>query len=307
MYKPYNAKIKKLGGLLVFKRKDLLGLRDLTKEEIMCILDTAKSMKVKIDNPLERDDSLKHTSMATLFYENSTRTRLSFELASKYLGATAANIEFSAKYDGAKSAVTVDGVKDRAFVEAMRAEFNIPEQTHSAPVQNKGYFGREQTQLSSPAYFGRQPEQPKQDKGATYFNREGFKDIQNKEYIRTDAKTAYTISQEAQKFGIEHSVKYDGDKSAVTLDGVKSKDFIEAVRKEFNIPETERQEKKPQRAPAYFGKEQARPAQYRSEAPVQRESSYSQPQQNREPTYFNREGFKDIQNKTFIQTDAKTA
>jgi len=76
----------------MFKRKDLLGLRDLTKEEIMCILDTAKSMKVKIDNPLERDDSLKHTSMATLFYENSTRTRMSFALAGKYLGATVADL-----------------------------------------------------------------------------------------------------------------------------------------------------------------------------------------------------------------------
>lgn len=287
-------------------------LADMAAELISKINETANLIEEKQTEEID----MSYESRAPKYYnkeafkEIENKTYLNTDAATAFQiaqRATAANIEFSAKYDGAKSAVTVDGVKDRAFVEAMRAEFNIPEQTHSAPVQNKGYFGREQTQQSSPAYFGRQPEEPKQDKGATYFNREGFKDIQNKEYIRTDAKTAYTISQEAQKFGIEHSVKYDGEKSAVTLDGVKDKAFVEAVRKEFNIPETERQEKKPQRAPAYFGKEQTRPAQYRSEAPIQRESSYSQPQQNREPTYFNREGFKDIQNKTFIQTDAKTA
>jgi len=71
----------------MFERKDLLGLRDLSKQEIMEILNTASEMKAKIDNPALRDDSLKHTSVVTLFYENSTRTKMSFMMAGEYLGA----------------------------------------------------------------------------------------------------------------------------------------------------------------------------------------------------------------------------
>jgi len=71
----------------MFARKDLLGLRDLSKQEILEILNTAAEMKDKIDTPALRDDSLKHTSIATLFYENSTRTKMSFLMAGEYLGA----------------------------------------------------------------------------------------------------------------------------------------------------------------------------------------------------------------------------
>ena len=71
----------------MFDREDLLGLRDLSKQEIVEILNTASEMKAKIDNPALRDDSLKHTNIATLFYENSTRTKMSFMVAGEYLGA----------------------------------------------------------------------------------------------------------------------------------------------------------------------------------------------------------------------------
>lgn len=71
----------------MFNRKDLLGLRDLSEDEIMTILETAKSMKEKIDNPALRSDELKKSSIVTMFYENSTRTRMSFMLAGDYLGA----------------------------------------------------------------------------------------------------------------------------------------------------------------------------------------------------------------------------
>ncbi len=71
----------------MFKKKDLLGLRNLSEDEIMSILETAKSMKAKIDNPLLRTQELKNTSIVTLFYENSTRTKMSFMLAGDYLGA----------------------------------------------------------------------------------------------------------------------------------------------------------------------------------------------------------------------------
>ena len=72
----------------MLKGKDVLGLREMSKDEILEILDVAKEMKARIDNPELRVDELKHTSIITLFYENSTRTKTSFALAGKYLGAT---------------------------------------------------------------------------------------------------------------------------------------------------------------------------------------------------------------------------
>ena len=109
-------------------------------------------------------------------------------------------VTFSAKYDGDKSSIVIDGVKDKAFIDAVKAEFKV----HTA-------------------------DEP------TYYNRKAYKDIENKEYINTDAKTAYAIGQKAQEQGVTFSAKFDGDKSAVTVDGVKDKAFVDAVKKEFNI------------------------------------------------------------------------
>lgn len=71
----------------MYNRKDLLGLRDLSADEIMTILTTAKEMKAKIDNPSLRTNDLAKSSIVTLFYENSTRTKMSFMLAGDYQGA----------------------------------------------------------------------------------------------------------------------------------------------------------------------------------------------------------------------------
>ena len=76
-------------------KQDLLGLKDLSREEILHILDTAKSMKAIINSPEKKTDHLKGKTVVNLFYENSTRTRMSFELASKYMSANAANITSS--------------------------------------------------------------------------------------------------------------------------------------------------------------------------------------------------------------------
>ncbi|MDD6484313.1 MAG: aspartate carbamoyltransferase catalytic subunit [Clostridiales bacterium] len=76
-------------------RKDLLGLKDLSAQEIKNILDTAKSMKSIIENPKKKTPHLQGKTVVNLFYENSTRTRLSFELAAKYMSANAANITAS--------------------------------------------------------------------------------------------------------------------------------------------------------------------------------------------------------------------
>ena len=79
----------------MLSNKDLLGLKDISKDEIQHILETAKTMKYFITTNNKKNPHLQGKTIITLFYENSTRTRLSFELASKYMGANAANIAAS--------------------------------------------------------------------------------------------------------------------------------------------------------------------------------------------------------------------
>ena len=75
-----------------FQHKNLLGLQGLTKEEITGILDVAETMLPVVESKDKRLPLLQGKTVVTLFYENSTRTRTSFELAAKYLGATVSNI-----------------------------------------------------------------------------------------------------------------------------------------------------------------------------------------------------------------------
>ena len=74
---------------------NLLGLEDLSAEEITNILDTAEQMKVLLRSSKKKAQHLQGKTVINLFYENSTRTRMSFELAAKYLSANAANISAS--------------------------------------------------------------------------------------------------------------------------------------------------------------------------------------------------------------------
>ncbi len=83
------------GAEMVLRSKDLLGLKDLSAEEMMYIIDTARTMKFILNSGNKKTPHLQGKSIVTLFYENSTRTRLSFELASKYLSASSANISSS--------------------------------------------------------------------------------------------------------------------------------------------------------------------------------------------------------------------
>lgn len=76
-------------------KKDLLGLKDLSEKEIRNILETAKTMKHILSQPSKKTPHLQGKTVVNLFYENSTRTRLSFELAAKYMSANAANITAS--------------------------------------------------------------------------------------------------------------------------------------------------------------------------------------------------------------------
>lgn len=75
--------------------KDILGLEDFSTEEISLVLETAREMKNIIHRDIKKVPTLRGKSIVTLFYEPSTRTRTSFEMAGKYLGADVVNITAS--------------------------------------------------------------------------------------------------------------------------------------------------------------------------------------------------------------------
>lgn len=75
--------------------KHLLGIKDLQKQDIQLILSTAKEFKEVLQRPIKKVPSLRDTTVVNLFYENSTRTRISFELAEKRLSADSINFSAS--------------------------------------------------------------------------------------------------------------------------------------------------------------------------------------------------------------------
>jgi aspartate carbamoyltransferase catalytic subunit len=84
---------------------NLLGIRDLTENDIQLIFKTADSFKQVINRPIKKVPSLRDITIANLFFENSTRTRLSFELAQKRLSADVIN--FSASSSSVKKGETL--------------------------------------------------------------------------------------------------------------------------------------------------------------------------------------------------------
>jgi aspartate carbamoyltransferase len=75
--------------------KHLLGIRDLTRQDIEIILDTATEFKEVLQRPVKKVPALRDITIVNLFFENSTRTRISFELAEKRLGADTINFTAS--------------------------------------------------------------------------------------------------------------------------------------------------------------------------------------------------------------------
>lgn len=78
-----------------FRRRDLLGIRDLTSAEIAGILDTAENFREINAREIKKVPTLRGKTVINLFFESSTRTRTSFELAAKRLSADAVNISVS--------------------------------------------------------------------------------------------------------------------------------------------------------------------------------------------------------------------
>jgi len=105
----------------------LLGIKDFTKNDIELILSTAQSFKEVINRPIKKVPSLRDITVANLFFENSTRTKLSFELAQKRLSADVIN--FSASGSSVKKGETlVDTVNN---ILAMKVDMVV--MRHSSP------------------------------------------------------------------------------------------------------------------------------------------------------------------------------
>jgi aspartate carbamoyltransferase catalytic subunit len=80
---------------MTLSTRHLLGIKDLTPEDISLLLDTAKQFKDVLQRPIKKVPSLRDVTVVNLFYENSTRTRISFELAEKRLSADTVNFSAS--------------------------------------------------------------------------------------------------------------------------------------------------------------------------------------------------------------------
>ncbi len=91
--------------------RHLLGIKDLKQEDIQLILDTATQFKEVLQRPIKKVPSLRDVTIVNLFYENSTRTRFSFELAEKRLSADTINFAASGS-SAAKGETLLDTVNN---------------------------------------------------------------------------------------------------------------------------------------------------------------------------------------------------
>jgi aspartate carbamoyltransferase catalytic subunit len=108
-------------------KKDLLGIRELSKEEILLVIDTAASFKDISRREVKKVPTLRGKTVITLFYEASTRTRTSFEIAAKRLSADTINISSSTS-----SSTKGETLKDTARnLESMRPDVTVIR--HSMP------------------------------------------------------------------------------------------------------------------------------------------------------------------------------
>lgn len=106
---------------MALSSKDLLGIKDMTAEEIRLILDTAATFKDVSERDIKKVPALRGKTVINLFYEASTRTRTSFELAGKRLSADMINISTSTS-----SVVKGETLLDTARnIEAMKCDIII--------------------------------------------------------------------------------------------------------------------------------------------------------------------------------------
>jgi aspartate carbamoyltransferase catalytic subunit len=107
--------------ITALRRKDLLGIADLSPEEILLVLQTAEAMKEIGSRPIKKVPALRGKTVVNLFFEPSTRTRTSFEIAEKRLSADTLNIAIASS-----SVVKGETLADTALnLEAMQPDMIV--------------------------------------------------------------------------------------------------------------------------------------------------------------------------------------
>lgn len=114
-----------------FNRKDLVGLKELTAEEILFILETAEKFKEIGKRDVKKVPTLKGRTVVNLFFEPSTRTRTSFEIAGKRLSADTINFSSSAS-STSKGETLIDTVKN---IESMGTDVFVVRHAFSGSVK----------------------------------------------------------------------------------------------------------------------------------------------------------------------------
>jgi aspartate carbamoyltransferase catalytic subunit len=116
-------------------KKDLIGLEDLSREQILTVLDTADAFRAVFDRPVRKVPIMRGKTVVNLFFEPSTRTRISFELAEKRLSADIVNFDA-----GSSSLKKGETLRDTAEnIEAMKVDMIV--MRHSSPGA-AAYLGR---------------------------------------------------------------------------------------------------------------------------------------------------------------------
>jgi aspartate carbamoyltransferase catalytic subunit len=111
----------------IWQHRHILDVDDFSREEIELVFHTTQAMKEVLSRPIKRVPALRGKTLITLFYEPSTRTRLSFELAAKNLGADAANLSAPAS-SVAKGESLVDTL---STLQALGADIVVMRHPHS--------------------------------------------------------------------------------------------------------------------------------------------------------------------------------
>ncbi|MDK2791924.1 MAG: aspartate carbamoyltransferase catalytic subunit [Deferribacteres bacterium] len=116
---------------MAYVRKDLVGLKDLSKDEILFILDQAEKFKEINQRDVKKVPTLKGKTIVNLFFEPSTRTRTSFEIAGKRLSADTINFTSSSS-STTKGETLIDTVKN---IESMNSDIFVVRHAFSGSVK----------------------------------------------------------------------------------------------------------------------------------------------------------------------------
>jgi aspartate carbamoyltransferase catalytic subunit len=121
MSAPVITRVDDVPAVTSLRRKDLLGIADLGADEISLVLDTAEAMKEIGSRPIKKVPALRGKTVVNLFFEPSTRTRTSFEIAEKRLSADTLNIAIASS-----SVVKGETLADTALnLEAMQPDMIV--------------------------------------------------------------------------------------------------------------------------------------------------------------------------------------